>query len=76
MESHNQRIGGNLPHAILSLGQRIVLATYINSYGFGIGKIITECCAQVRVDLGILVTLQIGRGTCGLGYDTHLLALA
>ena len=60
MESYNQRICGNLPHAVFTLCKWVVLAAYIDGYGLGIGEIITECCAQIRVDLGILVTLKIG----------------
>ena len=73
VESHNQRISGNLPHAVITLYKGIVLAAYIDGNCLGIGEVITECCAKVRIDLGILVTFQVCCGTCGLGYDTHLL---
>ena len=72
VESRHEGVGGHFPHAVLALRHLIGLAD-IDRYGLGIRSLYTENDAEVRIDLGILLSREIGCGGSGLREDTNLL---
>ena len=64
METRHKRICSNLPDSVFSLGHLIVLSAHIDCNRLCIRHVIAEDSAEVRIDLRILRSREVGCCAC------------